>query len=254
MIRSMFVVVAGVISGLFIDGVKILCHGSDFAYRFIYIWLTVFIAISAALMVYTYREWYRLGGDRHFHPPAPWSPGGIEEMPVTPIVGPQSKWLNFSFILFDSIMALSTMGVVVFMWWMYAQHKMEAFKWYGWAILPLTVLAWMLWLALKASIRRDIHAAKNGLPLKNGIPHHGMLIIFAAKFLLAIGIWVFQVIAAINLNMESGAIVFGLANAITNFLLIGTVYLLCRIERGYSIAVDEKPDVETDSKLANIPV
>ncbi len=252
-IRSMFVVVAGVLSGLFIDGVKILCHGSDFAYRFIFTWLVVFLAISAAFMVYTYREWYRLGGDKHFHPPAPWNPDGIEEIQAVPFVGPQKKWLNLYFLLFDSIMALSTLGVVVFMWWMYVQHKMVAFQWYGWAILPLTVLAWLLWLALKASMRRDIHAAQNGLPLKNGIPHHGMMIIFAAKFLLAIGIWVFQVIVAINLNMESGAIVFGFANAITNFLLIGTVYLLCRIERGYSSEVDKKPEVEPDSTLATIP-
>ncbi len=246
MLRSTFVVVAGVISGLFIDGVKIFCNGSDYAYRFIFIWLTVFLGISAAFMVYTYREWYRLGGDRHFHPPAPWNPDGIEEMPVVPFVGPQTKWLNVSFWLFDAIMALSTFGVVIFMWWMYAQHKMVAFKWYGLVVLPLQVLAWFLWIVLKNAMRRDIHAAQNGLPLKNGIPHHGMMVIFSSKFLLAIGIWVFQVVVAINLNMEHGAIVFGLASAATNFLLIGTVYLLCKMERGYSNVVDEKPDDEPE--------
>ncbi len=253
MLRSSFYVVAGVLSGLFIDVVKRIFNGSDFAYRFIFIWLTVFSAISAIFMVLNYREWYRLGGDKHFHPPAPWSPSGTEELPVVPIVGPQTKWLNFSFLLFDLIMGLSTFGVVLFMWWIYAQHKMLAFKWYGLAVLPLEVLAWLLWIMLKKSIQRDILAARNGLPLKNGIPHHGMLIVFAAKFLLAVGIWVFQVIVSVNLNMESGAVIFSIANAITNFLLIGTVYLLCRIERGNSNVVDEVPEIQTDSKLSTLP-
>jgi hypothetical protein len=67
-----------------------------------------------------------------------------------------------------------------------------------------------------------------------------MLIILGSKFLLAIGVWVCQVLSTVFLNMEGGAIVFGIANGITNFLLIGTVYLMCRIERGYSVTVDEK--------------
>ena len=93
---------------------------------------------------------------------------------------------------------------------------------------------------LKQKIRRDMAAAKDGSPLRNGIPHHGMLIILGSKFLLAVGIWVCQVLVTVSLNMERGAIVFGIANGITNFLLIGTLYLMCRIERGFSITVDEK--------------
>ena len=240
MFRQCFMIVAGVMAGLFIDTIKIFCNGSDFAYRFKFVWLTLFLGIGAIFMTLTYREWYRLGGDKHFHPPAPWNPNGMEEMPVVPIIGTQTKWLNVFFRLFDLIMGASTFGVVLLMWWMFEQDKMLAFKWYGLTILPLTALAWMLWLALRASIRRDIYAAKNGLSLRNGIPHHGMLIIFATKFLLALGLWVAQVIVCVMLNMERGAIVFGIANVITNFLLIGTVYLLCRIERGNAVTVDEK--------------
>ena len=252
MLRNGFTVVAGVLAGLFIDAVKTFCNGTDFAYRFIFVWLTLFTGISSVFMVYAYREWYRLGGDKHFHPPAPWNPSGVEEMPVVPIVGPQTKWLNVFFLLFDWIMILSTIGVAVLMCWMFAQHKMLAFKWHGLAVLPLEILAWTLWLALKSAMRRDINAAQNGLPLKNGIPHHGMMIIFASKFLLAIGIWVAQVIVCVRLSMESGAIVFSLANAFTNFLLIGTVYLLCRIERGNSVTVDEKMEIETEPSSSAI--
>ncbi|MFA5864782.1 MAG: hypothetical protein WC975_08845 [Phycisphaerae bacterium] len=240
MLRSAFTVVAGILAGLFIDLVRNLCHGSDFAYRFIYLWLTVASGVSATLLVMAYIEWYRLGGDKHFHPPVPWNPKGFEELPLVPIVGPQTKWLNISFLLFDGIMWVSVLSIPFLMWWMYLKQQFFAFKWYGLAVLPLCVLGLLCWSVLKQNIRRDITAAKAGSPLRNGIPHHGMLIILSSKFLLAVGVWVCQVLVTVTLNMEKGAIVFGIANGLTNFLLIGTLYLMCRIERGFSVTVDEK--------------
>ncbi|MEI8079991.1 MAG: hypothetical protein WCH61_10240, partial [bacterium] len=240
MLRSVFTIIFGILTGLFIDVVKYLCHGSDFGYRFIHLWTTVFSGLSALFMVKVYREWYRLGGDKHFHPPAPWSPQGVEEMAVVPIVGPQTKWLNLAFLLLDGVMGVSTLSLPALMGWMYAKQQLFAFKWYGLAVLPLSLLGWLFWLVLKQKIRRDMAAAKAGAPLRNGIPHHGMLIILGSKFLLVVGIWVCQVLVTIFLNMETGAIVFGLANGITNFLLIGLLYLMCRIERGFSITIDEK--------------
>jgi hypothetical protein len=125
------------------------------------------------------------------------------------------------------------------LWWMYSKQQMFAFKWYGLAVVPLCLSGVLLWSLVKQKLRRDIVAAKDGAPLRNGIPHHGMLIVLGSKFLLAFGIWVCQVLVAATLNMEGGAIVFGVANALTNFLLIGTVYLMCRIERGFSVTVNE---------------
>ena len=98
-------------------------------------------------------------------------------------------------------------------------------------------------MVLKQKIRSDVAAAKEGSPLRNGIPHHGMLIILGSKFLLAVGVWICQVLVTVSLNMEGGSIVFGIANGLTNFLLIGTLYLMCRIERGFSVTVDEKHEV-----------
>ena len=242
MVRAIATVFSGLLAGLFIDMVKYLCHGSDFAYRFIYIWTSVFAGICALYMIKTYLEWYRMGGDKHFHPPAPWSPEGTEEMPVVPIVGPQSKWLKVSFLIFDWRMGLSVLTIPVLMWWMYSKQQMFAFKWYGLTVLPLSILAWLVWIALKKKIIHDMAAAKAGLPLRNGIPHHGMMMMFGCKFLLAVGVWVCQVIVTVYLNMESGAIVFGVANGIINLMLIATIYLMCRIERGYSVTIDEKFD------------
>ena len=240
MLRSTFTVIGGILAGLFIDLFRHLCHGSDFAYRFIFLWTTVFSAVSAVFMVKVYLEWHRLGGDKHFHPPAPWSPEGFEALPVVPIVGPQTKWLNIAFLLFDAIMGLSVLCGPVLMGWMYAKQQMFAFKWYGLVVFPLGVLGWLCWAVLKKQIRHDIAAAKHGSPLRNGIPHHGILIVLGSKFLLAVGVWVCQVLVTVSLNMEAGLLVFGIANALTNFLLIGALSLMCRIERGFSVTVDEK--------------
>jgi hypothetical protein len=124
--------------------------------------------------------------------------------------------------------------------WIYVKQQMFAFKWYGLAVLPLCIAGWLCWMTLKQKIRRDIAAAKTGASLRNGIPHHGMMIILGSKFILAVGVWICQVLVTVSLNMEGGAIVFGIANGITNFLLIGILYLMCRIERGFSETVDEK--------------
>jgi MFS family permease len=240
MIRSTFTVFSGILAGLFIDLVRNLCHGSDYSYRFVFVWTVVFNGISAIFMVKVYREWHRLGGDKHFHPPTPWSPAGVEEMSAVPIVGPQTKWLNVGVLLFDGIIWLSLLSLPALMWWMYSKQQMFAFKWYGLAVVPLCLSGVLLWLLVKQKLRRDIVAAKDGAPLRNGIPHHGMLIVLGSKFLLAFGIWVCQVLVAATLNLEGGAIVFGIANGVTNFLLVGTVYLMCRMERGFSVTVDEK--------------
>ena len=240
MLRSTLTAISGILAGLFIDVVRYFCNGSDYAYRFIFLWITFFAGIGALFKVLSYIEWHKLGGDKNFHPPAPWDPKGYEEMAIVPIVGPQSKWLNISFKLFDGIMGLSVLSIPPLMWWMYSKHQMFAFKWYGLAVLPLCVAGWLCWIVLKQKIRRDMAAAKADSPLRNGIPHHGMLIILGSKFILAVGVWVCQVLVAVSLGMERGAIIFGIANGFTNFLLIGTLYLMCRIERGFSVTIDEK--------------
>jgi len=49
--------------------------------------------------------------------------------------------------------------------------------------------------------------------------------------------------------METGAVVFGLGNVLTNFLLIGCVWLMCRVERGYSVTLDKWPATVTSPIL-----
>lgn len=241
LIRSAFTTVAGVLAGLFIDLFKWIFNGSDYAYRFIYLWMTVFVALSAVFLVIVYRQWNQMGGDKGFHPPAPWSPEGVEELPVVSTIGPQSKYLKISFYLYDAVMGISALSIPFLMLWMFFNKNMLAFKWYAFVVLPVALLAWGLWMLLRRKISSDILAAQENRPLKNGLPHHGMLIMIGIKFILLLGLWLAQVLSALYLKLESGAIVFGIANGVTNLMIIGCLYLMCRVEHGYSVTIDENP-------------
>lgn len=236
------IIVAGVLSGFFIDMVSWLCDGNNFAYRFIFIWITAGTAVSALIIIIAYRKWHALGGDAHYQPPAPWNEHGIEEMPVVPIVGPQSKYLNITLHLFRLIMIFSVVGTLLLMWWMFHENAMTAFFWHAWVLLPLSLLTWLYWYFIEKGIRNDMMEAANGGQLCNGIPHHGVLIIVSLKFLLLLALWIVQVIVVVNMKMDMGAIIFTIANIITNFMLIGSVQLLCRVERGFSNKIDEIRD------------
>ena len=243
MVRSVFGLGAGVAAGLYIDVAKYFFGGSDFAYRFIFIWQTLGSIACSIIIIITYREWYRLGGDAHFHPPATWKPQGFEEMAIVSTVGPQIRWLNISFKLFNAIMAISVLGIPSLMCWMYYKHAMFAFEWHAWLLFPMSVAAWIYWRIVEKRIRSDMNRAINNEPLKNGIPHHGVFIFIAGKFLLVLGLWFVQVVVTVNLNMELGAVIFTAANIVTDFLLVGAVQLLCRIERGFSTTIDKNLSV-----------
>jgi hypothetical protein len=241
MIQSLFRLVTGVAAGLFVDAMKWACHGSDFAYRFNFVWTTVFGALGAGVTVWLYMHWHKLGGDFHYHPPAPWSPAKQEELEVVITVPPQSRWLNCSLYFFHGIMAVSVLGLPVLMWWMRQQGATLAFKWFSVLIVPLSLVVWGVWAMVWKGIRRDMASCKAGTPLRNGIPHHGVLMTVSTKYLFFLAIWVAQVVVAVNLKMEIAAIVFGLAQVLTNSFLIGCVWLNGRIERGRSEVLDQWP-------------
>ncbi len=239
-IRSFCTMGAGVIAGLFIDAIRYFCDRGDFAYRFNFVWILFFFALGTTLILIIYVNWYKLGGDANYHPPAPWSPKGVEEMPIVPTVGVQSRWLNIALRLFDLIMLISVLGIFPLMWWMNRLHAMKAFYWFAVLLLPLSVLAWLWWKFLERSIRKDMERARNGEALRNGFPHHGLLTAMGVKFLLATGLWVAQIIITVNMKMETEAVIFGLGNIVTNFLLVGSVWLFTRIERGHLTTLDKQ--------------
>lgn len=238
-IRSFCTIGAGILAGLFIDAIKYFCARGDFAYRFNFIWTLLFWGIGTILTILIYIKWYKMGGDSHYHPPASWSPNGVEEMPIVPIVGVQSRWLNIALHLFNAIMGLSVLTVPFLMWCMYFKKCMTAFNYFGVLLLPLSVVAWLWWKYLEKNIRNDMQRIHSGRTPLNGLPHHGMLMVISIKFLLAVGLWIAQVIIAVNMNMNFEAVIFGLGNVVTNFMLISCVWLFTRIERGNLVTLDK---------------
>lgn len=242
LVRSFCYMTAGLLAGVYLDVVKGFCGGSDYAYRFIFLWMTFFGVITAWLGVWVYIFWHRLGGDEHYQAPAPWSPTGREELDSVPFVGPQEKWLDYALKLFHRIMALSVLLLPVPLWWMYREGAMTAFRWTIILIVPLSLLSWFLWYKVEKYIRGNmkIYFGSADGPLECSVPHHGVLFIVAIKFLFALVLWGAQIIAAVNEGMQLAVVIFALANVITNFLLIACVLVLCWVEEKVRIIYNVK--------------
>ncbi|OPY83139.1 MAG: Major Facilitator Superfamily protein [Smithella sp. PtaU1.Bin162] len=238
LIRSLFTTFMGILAGLFIDMCKKFC-GCDYAYRFLFVWQLVFMLLSAVFLVLVYRMWNEMGGVRNFHPPAPWSPQGVEELPIVPVIGPQSKYLKISFLIYDAIMLISILSIPFLMFQMHLRGQLFAFRWFGLIVLPLTILVGLYWWISRNKMNSDIAEAQAGRIPRNGILHHGMLIMIGCKFLLLVGLGICQVLCALYLEMEEEAVVFGIANTVINLMLIIACRVMCRIERGFSIKIDE---------------
>jgi hypothetical protein len=123
--------------------------------------------------------------------------------------------------------------------WMAHSRKMAAFSWHAYVMLPLSLIAWIYWRYIRTGIVKDLDRARNGEAVINGIPHHGVLIVNGLLYLISQVFWIVQVGMALKLGMETGAIAFTGSNVLTNFLLIATVQGICRIERGFSVRLDE---------------
>jgi hypothetical protein len=238
LLRSFCALTAGLVAGAFMDLMKSVFHGSDFAYRFIVVWNIVFAAAAAVVVLLVYRKWYELGGDAHYHPPASWSPSGVEEMPIVITVGPQSYWVGLTLHIYQAIMLLSGVLILPLMYWMHLKQMSCALFWHGAILLPAAVAIWLLWKWVEIQLRRDMARSRNGEPLRNGIIHHGCVIAVGLQFLLMLPLWVAQVVVTVNLRMETAAILFTVANLGTNLALIGSMWMMARIERGRLTRMD----------------
>jgi MFS family permease len=238
LLRSFCTLMAGLAAGAFMDLMKHVFHGSDFAYRFMVVWYIAFAMAGAIVVLLIYRKWYELGGDAHYHPPASWSPTGVEEMPIVTTIGPQSFWVGMTLHVYHAIMVLSVLLILPLMYWMHLKQMSKAFFWHGAILLPASVAVWLLWKWVEIQLRRDMARSRNGEPLRNGIIHHGCAIAVGMQFLLMIPIWIAQVVVTVNLHMQNGAILFTVANLVTNLTLIGSMWMMARIERGRLTQMD----------------
>ena len=238
LVSSVFTFVASLMAGLFLDAIRWMYFGSahspEFAYRFNFLWTVFFSVISAALSVRVYSRWYRLGGDKAYRAPAPWSPEQFEDMDAVPTVTPQARWLSLSLRIFGASMWIPLLSFPALVWWMNTHGALFAAHWYLQLILPLLISAWVVWIFVARGIRSDMARSLENKPLHNGIPHHGLLMVMSIASLLSLFVWLAQILITVVSKMDQACVLFGIGQVVTGFLLSGVVLLAARMERGHS--------------------
>lgn len=237
-VRNLCTVMGGVAIGVYYDLLKRLFHGSDFAYRFNFLWVGLWYIVAACLVCSLYRQWRKLGGDLQFHPPAPWAGTGFEELEQSPFVATQTRWLNWALIIFRAIMILSIGYLVPLTGWLWYSGWTSEYLWHVLALLPASVLVFYTWIYVERSIRSDVARCLNGQQPRDGIPHHGVLLLKGAAYFLLFFLTVGQAIATVLLEMRESVVLFGALNLAKNLSLIGVVVLLRRLERGFDPMLD----------------
>jgi len=196
-------------------GLRELCDGSDYVYRFVFLWPWILNCGGAVFYYLAYREWRRLGGDQHYKPPAPWLPEGVEEeaqtvvsVPTRPRLVMLSMWLG----LFAAV--LSAMLVVVFIFLMERHHLFQAHHWYLWIFMPIKLMLVAITVWQVYAVRNDIRDTARGLTTRLGVPHHGVLLVYAVQGLFYFPIFWLQTIWMIEVDMQEELILFGIANLV----------------------------------------
>lgn len=231
-------ILGGIGVGIFFDSLKKLFHGSDYIYRFSFVWNLFWLLIAAIAVCSVYRQWQALGGDKHYHPPAPWSKTGFEEEEQTPFVGCQTRWLKYTLGAIHLLMLLSIVYLIPLAYWLWRINWSFDFKWHMLAIIPIAVALYAAWIFVERAIKADVALYIAAKPTRDGIPHHGVFFVKACALLLILTVWIGMTITAIHDGLQGGVMVFGIGNLITNALVIGAVLVLRRLERGYDPMLD----------------
>ena len=71
LVRSLAVIVGSLVAGAVIDALRRVHGGSDFAYRYLPVWQTLFFGLALIFFVRVYRAWKARGGDAGYEPPVP---------------------------------------------------------------------------------------------------------------------------------------------------------------------------------------
>lgn len=248
MIRSACTIAAGMVVGGFYDLIQVIfancwhgggiAAGAGYCYRFYFVWSSLASLINFVLIAWAYRRWNQLGGDAHFHPPASWNKEGYEKVAVVATTGYQSKWLNIALLMMDGVMFGSLLLVAVMLAPLAWHGMYGAVRWFLIAVLPLSLVVALIWFRMVRGIRRDVGRAKAGKLPVNGIPHHGMMMVFGSKFLLTIGLVIAQFHVAVRLENELYVVLFALGNIVTNFLLLFCTWFVLKMEKGYATKID----------------
>lgn len=238
MLRSLTVLLFSFLVGVLIDLLKYNCQLGDFAYRYTFVWQWLWQVLGAYFYIRMYREWLKLGGFAGYKAPAPWLAEKFEVMAVTPVQAPSARLVKQSLVLFDLAVAGPVIGAVCMFLYTGMHGSAELSRCFLILAFPVAAFVAALWFFIRLGILRDIKLVIKGLHPRNGIPHHGLLFLVGACFLLLFGCSVFQ-------SWKLTAAEFGTLSArmwsfesLITLLLIAGLYLYTRIERGFSNQIE----------------
>lgn len=78
LVRAVGLMAGGFLSGIYIDVVKGFFPGSDYCYRFLFLWMGPLLAVAFIFHYLSYRTWKRLGGtESYVAPTTPFRPGDL---------------------------------------------------------------------------------------------------------------------------------------------------------------------------------
>jgi MFS family permease len=237
MIRSIAVIIAGLIAGIYLDVAQKICvswlnQPPDFAYRLIFAWNIPFNIIITILLIMAYRDWKRLGGDENYRPPAPWSPDGFEEVvdKVKSAPAPPRKTMLAMYIGLSATV-INILLVLVFMHFMRTHGMMKAYHWHAWVFIPVKILLTSVLVWQTFSIWRDIRAIERGARPKYGVPHYGVFLVQNITGLLYFPVYWLQTIWMIKVGLERELIIFGYNALLMAVASLAIIQLIRWMER-----------------------
>ena len=219
MFRSLMVLFFSLLLGVFMDFLKEKLQLGDYAYRFIYVWVLFFNCIGIFCYIMMYREFLRLGGYTGYKAPAPWTPGGLEVMPVTECTKPHKlaiKCSVWSMTLSIGLLLLWS----IFMYFTAKNHQFAAIAdYYLWRCTPLGAVLLIGYFVLG---KLAINAKK--------LPHHGILVLSAIMTVLLTVSFAVENFLAFKMSKETlvpGMLFYELISMV---ILLGMLFFYLSLE------------------------
>ena len=233
LVRSLALIIGGLVASSYMDLLKWWCHGNDYAYRLMWTWTWPFQIANMFMMVAIYREWKRLGGDANYRPPAPWDPRGHEDVlddqvkssPLRPRATMLALYLRFIGIVINILL----MGVFTVM--MQRAGLLRAAWWNYVIFIPLTIGLAAITGGQTFSVWKDIKMIEGGRKPRYGVPHHGVFMVQAIQGLLFFPITWLQTIWMIRITMEHELILFGINGVLSTIASLGILQVIRWMER-----------------------
>ena len=211
MFRSLTVLGFSLLLGVFMDFLKDQLQLGEVSYRYIFLWVLFFNAVAIFCYLMMYREFLRLGGYNGYSAPAPWVPGGLEPMPVTPCAEPSKPVVKISLASMILSLSAALLWVIFMIFWCRNNGAEAAGRYYLVCCLPLTALVLGGYLLWARSVLKSVQVPHHSMLILSGIVTVLMTISFAIenflafsldKSTLAPGMWSYEMIAlAIQLGM-----------------------------------------------------